>query len=365
VKPPPHSEGARRDPIQVAPYDTAWPDLFDEERDSLETAMGPSLVMPLQHIGSTAVPGLHAKPIIDMLAVVKAVDEIDDQAVSACGWILARQPGDEEERRLSYCKPSIEHRTHHLHVVEEDSTPWRDWILFRDHLRLHPQTAAEYADLKRQLAARYGDNPNERSVYRDGKSTFVSSVVRAARNIGGKEVSPVDGLKLKRAFGTDRENVLEILDEAASWLGSAGVQQWTSPFPRAVVDRDFEHNTVWLATLDGYCIATASTLTRDPMFWGDVGGDAWYLHRFAVRRLFAGLGRPVLALIEREAARCGVPCVRLDCGVGLQGYYEAAGYERRSSVSLVSATSAPPRSLWFCYEKSLPEPGTGSEPSAL
>ncbi len=163
----------------------------------------------------------------------------------------------------------------------------------------------------------------------------------------------VDDLMLRRAADSDREDVLEILDEAAQWLASIGVRQWPSPFPRVTVDRDLEHNAVWIAVLGGRTVATASVLTTDPLFWGDVGGDAWYLHRLAIRRSVAGLGAAVLELVEREAATTGVECVRLDCGVGLQDYYERAGYRLRSSVSLVSATSSPPRSLWFCYEKSI------------
>lgn len=163
----------------------------------------------------------------------------------------------------------------------------------------------------------------------------------------------MDELSLRRAADSDREDVLEILDEAAQWLTSIGVQQWPSPFPRATVARDFEHNLVWLAVLDGQTVATASVLTTDPLFWGDVGGNAWYLHRVAVRRSVAGMGAKVLVLIEQEAAKMGAKWIRLDCGAGLQDYYEKAGYRLRSSVSLVRATSSPPRSLWFCYEKSL------------
>ena len=160
-------------------------------------------------------------------------------------------------------------------------------------------------------------------------------------------------LRLRRAVKSDRGDVLQILDEAARWLSSIEIQQWPLPFPRVTVDGDFEQNTVWLAELDGKTVATASILTKDPMFWGDVRGNAWYLHRLAIRRSVAGTGARVLALLESEATQRGVEWIRLDCGVGLQAYYERAGYQLRSSVSLLRAASSPPRSLWFCYEKSL------------
>lgn len=163
----------------------------------------------------------------------------------------------------------------------------------------------------------------------------------------------IDELGLRVAAESDLDEVLAILSESASWLARIGVEQWPSPFPRSAVENDFKHHTVWLATIGSATIATASILAHDPMFWGDLGGKAWYLHRFAVRRDFAGVGRTILELIEREAVVRDVEYVRLDCGRGLQTYYEAAGYRLRSSVSLLSAMSSPPRSLWYCYEKEL------------
>ncbi len=142
-------------------------------------------------------------------------------------------------------------------------------------------------------------------------------------------------------------------------MAGIGVQQWPSPFPRIVVERDLQHDTVWLVALDQRPIATASVLANDPMFWGDLCGTAWYLHRLAIRRSAAGIGRAVLELIEDQAVNSGMKCVRLDCGVGLRSYYEDAGYSLRSWLSLLTATSSPPRSEWFCYEKTLVQPLRG------
>jgi GrpB-like predicted nucleotidyltransferase (UPF0157 family) len=141
----------RRDPIVIADYDPLWPLLFERERVALEQALGSTFVRPIEHIGSTAVAGLAAKPIIDMCAVVADIDDVADRAseLSRIGWVAAPEPGDLEERRLSYCTPAVEWRTHHLHVVEETSQGWRGWLAFRDYLRMHPGDAAAYADLKR------------------------------------------------------------------------------------------------------------------------------------------------------------------------------------------------------------------------
>lgn len=171
----------RRDPIVIAEYDSRWPRLFERERETLERALGPLLVRPIEHIGSTAVPGLAAKPIIDMCAVLADIDDVAVRAasLSALGWVAAPEPGDVDERKRSYCTPSVDWRTHHVHVVEEASEGWRGWLAFRDHLRVHPGDAAAYANLKRSLAESATD-PNDRSAYRLGKSGFIQDRTRSA-----------------------------------------------------------------------------------------------------------------------------------------------------------------------------------------
>ena len=123
-------------------------------------------------------PGLAAKPIIDMLAVVEDIDDVQPAIarLESVAWVHAPEPTDALDRSLSFCTPSIAHRTHHLHVVEDASEGWRGWLAFRDYLRAHPDVVAEYSTLKTDLAARHGANPNERDAYRGGKSDFIVSV---------------------------------------------------------------------------------------------------------------------------------------------------------------------------------------------
>lgn len=171
----------RRDPIVIVAYDARWPALFERERGALELALLSTLVRPIEHIGSTAVPGLAAKPIIDMCAVVADIDDVADRATDliGAGWVAALERHDIDERRRSYCTPSIERRTHHLHIVEQASEGWRGWVAFRDYLRTHPEDAEAYAALKRSLADAAGD-PNDRSAYRLGKSGFIEQRTRSA-----------------------------------------------------------------------------------------------------------------------------------------------------------------------------------------
>ena len=178
----------RRDPIVMVDHDPAWAAAFARQRDRVTPALAPALVRPVEHIGSTAVPGLAAKPIIDMLAVVEDIDAVDllVDALGAVGWVAAPEPGDEAGRRRSFCTPSVERRTHHLHVVEARAEGWPGWLAFRDRLRTEPAVAAEYEALKRRLANEAGADPNDRAAYRDGKAPFIRSVTDAA--LGGTEV---------------------------------------------------------------------------------------------------------------------------------------------------------------------------------
>ncbi|WP_243056665.1 GrpB family protein [Nocardioides sp. SR21] len=165
----------RRDPIVIQPYDAAWPARFEEQRAVLEPVLG----VPVHHIGSTAVPGLPAKPIIDMLAVVEDHTRVPGERLESAGWVHAPEPGDEEQRKLSYCHPTVEHRTHHLHVIEHDSDGWRDWLLFRDYLCEHPDEAERYAALKRELAAQ---DDTDRPRYRAGKAPLIAELMVTARS---------------------------------------------------------------------------------------------------------------------------------------------------------------------------------------
>ena len=172
----------RLDPIVISPYDPCWPQSFAEQRDRIEPVFSPWLVRPMDHIGSTSIPGMPAKAIIDMVAVVGVIDDVlaAIDALSVLGWLPAPEPTDDEDRRRSFCTPSIANRTHHLHVVEEASDQWQGLLAFRDHLRTHPGLASAYAALKRELATMHGSDPNRREPYRRGKSMFLQEVTELA-----------------------------------------------------------------------------------------------------------------------------------------------------------------------------------------
>lgn len=161
------------EPIRIAPPDPGWPARFEQERVALEAVVGEWTPGGIHHVGSTAVPGLEAKPIIDIMAGVP-----DLETARACfepladlGYLYA--PYLPEEMHW-FCKPHPARRTHHLHLVPAGSQRYRDELAFRDRLRADPQIASRYAALKRELAERHRD---DRDAYTDAKSAFVRATL--------------------------------------------------------------------------------------------------------------------------------------------------------------------------------------------
>jgi GrpB-like predicted nucleotidyltransferase (UPF0157 family) len=166
------------EPIILVPADPAWPRRFELEREALEKAIGGWVEGGVHHVGSTAVPRLEAKPVIDILVGVR-----DLETARACfgsladlGYLYASYLPAEMHWFL---KPSPARRTHHLHLVPASARRYRDELAFRDHLRADPQLAADYAALKRRLAGRYR---NDRDAYTEAKGAFIRAALAAGRS---------------------------------------------------------------------------------------------------------------------------------------------------------------------------------------
>ncbi len=159
--------------VEVVEYQTRWPSMFDTERQLIEVALAPWLCAPIEHIGSTAVTGLPAKPIIDIMAPVRSLDEalpaID--AVASIGYIYYPYKG---EVMHWFCKPSPTVRTHHLHLIPYGSALWHQRISFRQALRGSPALAGQYAELKYKLAAAFA---HDREAYTSAKEPFILGVL--------------------------------------------------------------------------------------------------------------------------------------------------------------------------------------------
>jgi GrpB-like predicted nucleotidyltransferase (UPF0157 family) len=162
------------DPVVLVPYSEAWPALFVEERLRIERALG-SWVKRIEHVGSTAVPGVAAKPILDIMVGVRSLREAEYciRPLEQLGYEYRGEAG--VSGRLFFRKGNP--RTHHLHVTEIGSEFWERHLLFRDYLRAHSKTAREYAQLKHHLADRFR---GDRAGYTEAKTGFISEIVRRA-----------------------------------------------------------------------------------------------------------------------------------------------------------------------------------------
>jgi GNAT superfamily N-acetyltransferase len=141
-------------------------------------------------------------------------------------------------------------------------------------------------------------------------------------------------MEVRLAGPGDVDPVVSILEEAAAWLRSRGIDQWPAVFRREFVADHVGRREVYLAWAGAEAAATLSLQAADPEMWGERPPDALYLHGFAVRRRHAGLGRELLHWAERAAATAGRRYLRLDCmaaNPGLRAYYERAGYVHRGT----------------------------------
>ena len=154
--------------IEVVDYNPAWPDLFAAERNLLQQTLD-GVVVRIHHIGSTSVPGLAAKPIIDILMEVTDVEELDSYTneMLLIGYEALGEYGIPGRR---FFRKGGDNRTHHIHAFAAGDYDVIRHIAFRDYLRENPEVAAEYAKLKKNVAAECN---NDSEKYCDGKDEFV------------------------------------------------------------------------------------------------------------------------------------------------------------------------------------------------
>jgi GrpB-like predicted nucleotidyltransferase (UPF0157 family) len=163
--------------VTVVPFDPRWADAFAQAQREVTLVLSSNLLQ-LHHIGSTAIPGIYAKPIIDMLAVVSDLEELDAQSpmMKAIGFEPMGEFGI-PTRRYFRRNDSDGTRTHQIHAFQIGSPHITRHLAFRDFLRAQPLLAIQYSELKRRLASEY---PNDIEAYMDGKDAFIKETEAAA-----------------------------------------------------------------------------------------------------------------------------------------------------------------------------------------
>jgi GrpB-like predicted nucleotidyltransferase (UPF0157 family) len=162
--------------VVMVDYDPEWPVRFERLRRQIETALG-KLVIRVEHVGSTSVPGMCAKPIVDFDVVVRPEDlQATVAAVEALGYRHEGGVGPDEREATRWTAHAP--AEHHLYICPLGSSAFERHILMRDFLRAHPEKAREYAELKQRLAAEFHEN---RTKYQEAKASFVDSLIAQAR----------------------------------------------------------------------------------------------------------------------------------------------------------------------------------------
>jgi GrpB-like predicted nucleotidyltransferase (UPF0157 family) len=175
--------------LEIAPYDPAWAVAFDVERDRLARALGP-LARRIDHNGSTSIPGLAAKPIIDIQISVEALQPLDAyrRPLNTLGY--AHVPDPDDAVCPFFHQPQSWPHTHHVHVVQHGGEEERRTLAFRDYLRDHADVRRAYAELKEQLAPQFSAADfSSREAYADAKTDFIERIIRQALAAGYPHLS--------------------------------------------------------------------------------------------------------------------------------------------------------------------------------
>ncbi len=169
------------DDIYLCNYDLQWPRLAEKEIGRLKALFqSQNWILDIQHVGSTAIPGLSAKPIIDIYIGARSIYDAQQgiEPIKSLGYqFWDENPNKEKLFFVKGMPPFGSGRTHHIHIVEHKGNYWNAVILFRDYMLCHPDEIAVYAALKYKLAETFR---NDREAYTDGKTDYITSILKKA-----------------------------------------------------------------------------------------------------------------------------------------------------------------------------------------
>ncbi len=283
--------------IEVVPHDSRWAEMFATEAAGLRAILGPEIVA-IHHIGSTAIPPIPAKPIVDILGVVRDIGRMDayNEVMLQNGYLPRGEFGIPGRR--FFIKGDEVHRTHHIHIFQADHPRIEHHLAFRDYMLAHPADAAAYGRLKEEAARRF---PTDADGYMDGKEGFIHEIDRRAaawraglaQAAAGVIVGPLGPADWERVRVIYQEGIAGGLatfeTEAPAW------EAWDAghlPFGRLAAWRDAE--------IVGW--AALSPVSRRPCYAG-VAEFSLYVAGAAQRQ---GVGRALLKTLIVEAERAGV-----------------------------------------------------------
>lgn len=159
--------------VHLVPYNLTWPLQFEEEKKLIKKTIGQWITGEINHVGSTAIPGISAKPIIDIMVGVESL-EASKPCIERLSKINYLYYPYRPESMHWFLKPSPERRTHHLYLIPVSHPQYKARLEFRDYLRDHPKERQEYEELKRELAKKFR---NDREGYTLAKTQFITDIL--------------------------------------------------------------------------------------------------------------------------------------------------------------------------------------------
>ena len=170
--------GLRRGTVKLDSYNPKWKVSFEKEKRHIHKSLG-DLIVGVEHVGSTAIPGALAKPVIDIAVVVKSI-KFPYKLIKLLGTLgYEYKKDDDVPGRLFFIKGSEKRRTHYIHVVKLQGREWKKLILFRNYLLAHNKAIHEYNELKNKLAKQY---TLDRKSYTSWKDKFIKAIIKKAQN---------------------------------------------------------------------------------------------------------------------------------------------------------------------------------------
>ena len=167
----------KRGIVELVDYDEQWNEEYKKEEELLKSVLADKII-EIHHIGSTSIRGLKAKPVIDILVVIKSLEEISEIETMLKPYDYENRGQHGVSDRYFFAKGPEDARSHYVHFVEPNSNTYYNQVYFKKYLLEHPEYIKKYCDLKQELATKYAD---ERSKYTKGKNDFITNVIKLAK----------------------------------------------------------------------------------------------------------------------------------------------------------------------------------------
>jgi L-amino acid N-acyltransferase YncA/GrpB-like predicted nucleotidyltransferase (UPF0157 family) len=296
-----HIHRVVQEEVDLVPYNPRWPGMFEEEKKHLLACLPQEIVKRIEHFGSTAIPGITAKPIIDILVEVSSLEEtkkIIVPVLTAQGYEYFWRPTHGDDGLPYYAwfiqRDALGNRTYHIHMVERGFEHW-ERLLFRDYLIEHPSVRNEYQQLKIQLAEKYS---KDRIAYTAAKTDFIVTTTTAAKEYNLLKKS----LVIRKAEVSDVDAMTKIYNEAIlTTTATFDTEPKTADERMSWFQSHDQRHPIFAAELDGIVVGwIALSEWSDRPAYHDTGETSFYVQS---EHRGKGIGTVLLQTLIKEAER--------------------------------------------------------------